>query len=215
MTDDKRGLIESRRARRWRLAFWLSWFVFAIIGFATSIPTVRGWLIAPLHVHDAAAQGDVAYVMADGPAVWERLRAASDLFHEDRVSQIYLLREDELSSFNYVRHQKESRLQREIDYLGLFGVPADRIESVEVDRNDWLSSRSEAVGLARKLRSPTRIVVVTSSPHTRRSQLCFRRAFGPDDKIAIYAASEPSESSETFSPIWIEYAKLLVYWICV
>ncbi|TWU54508.1 hypothetical protein Poly51_32270 [Rubripirellula tenax] len=215
MTDDDRSLVESRRARRWRLRFWLSWVAFAIIGLATSIPTVRGWLISPLHVHDVTARGELAYVMAGGPAVWERLRAASDLFHEDRVSQIYLLREDELAGFNYVQHQKESRLQREIAYLGLFGVPPDRIRSVSADPDDWLSSRSEAVGLANALNTPANIVVVTSSPHTRRSLLCFRRTLGPDCKVSIYAASEPNEGSEMFSPIWIEYAKLLVYWICV
>ncbi len=185
-----------------------------ILGIALSFAPVRGVLILPLHVHDADARGEIAYVMADGPATWERLRAAADLYHMHRVKQIYLLNQTRMSGHDFIRKRNVTRVQREIDFLGLHGVPADRIERVEVDADHWLSSRSEAVGLEKMVGDVESLVVVTSSPHTRRSLLCFRRSFDASTKVSVYSASEPSESAETHLPIWIEYGKLAVYWLC-
>ncbi len=172
-------------------------------------------MIRPLFVHDEQATGQVAYVMADGPAMWERLRAAADLYHMHRIEQIALLDEKQSSGYNFVRHQSDSRVQREIDFLGLLGVPADKVQTVDPERGDWLSSRSEAVGMFRKLPNSKSVVVVTSPPHTRRSLLCFRRTYPARTKITIYSAALPSESAETHLPIWIEYVKLAVYWMFV
>lgn len=172
-------------------------------------------MIRPLCVDDEQAAGEIAYVMADGPAMWERLRAAADLYHMHRIAQIALLDEKQSSGYNFVRHQSDSRVQREIDFLAMLGVPPDKIQTVQSDSEDWLSSRSEAVGLFRERPKVKRLVVVTSPPHTRRSLLCFRRTFPTDTKIAVYSAALPSESAETYLPIWIEYVKLVVYWMFV
>ncbi|EMI44573.1 YdcF family protein [Rhodopirellula sp. SWK7] len=189
--------------------------MFLSFGGATSFTTVRGWLIEPLYVHDGEASGEIAYVMADGEAVWERLRAASDLYHMHRVEKIALLDEQQTSSYNFVKKQNDTRVQREIDYLGLYGVPAEDIVAIRPILDDPLSSRSEAIGLQREFLQLQRIVVVTSAPHTRRSLMCFERVFGETADVTVYSASPPSESAETYYPIWIEYCKLIVYWFSI
>lgn len=201
-------------ARKWKRRFVMLAIAWAVVMIATSFGDVRGLLIRPLYVHDPDARGEVAYVMADGPATWERLLAASDLYHMHRVKEIYILEELNSSCYNFVRGESDTRLQREIDYLGLRGVPETIIHSVPLRTGDWLSSRGEAEGVANLSRKFGSIVVVTSPPHTRRSKMCFRRAFGAETDIYVYSASGPASSVETYSPIWIEYAKLVVYWFC-
>ncbi|MDV6033328.1 MAG: YdcF family protein [Phycisphaera sp. RhM] len=199
-------------ASKWKRRFWLILIAWAVVTLASSFASVRGVLIQPLYVHDGNARGEIAYVMADGPAYWERLFAASDLYHFHRVEQIYLLEELNSSSYNFVRRQNDTRLQRAIDYLAMRGVPADVIHSVPVQPNVWLGSRSEAAGVANLPHKFTSIVVVTSPPHTRRSKLCFQREFGDAAEISVYSATSPGQSVETHFPIWLEYAKLVVYW---
>lgn len=169
-------------------------------------------LIQPLVVNDKDAEGEIAYVMADGAAYWERLFAASDLYHWHRIEKIYVLEELESSSYNFVRQKSDTRLQRAIDYLAMRGVPADAVASVPRLPDDWLSSRGEAKGVAALDRDFKSIVVVTSPPHTRRSKLCFQRVFGDRTKITVYSATGPAQSVETHFPIWVEYAKLVVYY---
>lgn len=205
---------EKDAAQKWKRRFVMLAIAWVVVMVMTSFGTVRGLLIRPLYVHDPDAQGEIAYVMADGSATWERLLAASDLYHMHRVQEIYLLKELNTSCYNFVRHESDTRFQREIDYLGLRGVPENVIQGVPIRTGDWLSSRGEAEGVANLSRKFDSIVVVTSAPHTRRSKMCFRRAFGPNTDIFVYSASNPESSVETYSPIWIEYAKLAVYWFC-
>lgn len=204
-----------KSAARWRLRFWALGTLALVFAVASSFAAVRGWVMAPLYVHDEQASGEVAYVMADGPATWERLRAVADLYHMDRIEQVALLNEQRSAGYNFVRHNNDTRLQREIDFLDMLGVPADVIRAIDADPDDWLSSRSEAAGLYREMPDLERLVVVTSPPHTRRSLLCFKRLFSTRTEVTVYAAAKPSESVETHLPIWIEYVKLAVYWLAV
>ncbi|MCO8122480.1 YdcF family protein [Stieleria sp. TO1_6] len=201
-------------AKKWRRRCYALLLVWAIWTVATSFPFVRGILIEPLYVSQPDARGQIAYVMADGPAYWERLHAASDLYHMHRVKQIYVLNETRTSSYNFTRRASDTRLQRAIDYMAMFGVPPEVIHSVPIRPDDWLSSLSEAQGVADLPDSFDSIVVVTSPPHTRRSKLCFDRVFDDQAKIQVYSSNLPAESTETHSPIWIEYVKLVVYWFC-
>jgi hypothetical protein len=199
-------------ANVWKKRFWillLLWLTFEIAG---SFLSVRGFLTRPLYLSDRGARGEVAYVMADGSAYWERLRAVSDLYHTHRVDEIYILKETWSDNFNFIRRRHDMRFQRAIDYLGLFGVPEDAIHLVPEKRGRLLSSRSEAEGMADERREFKSIVVVTSPPHTRRSKMCFQRAFGEDTEIFVYSACQPGYGAEKYFPIWIEYCKLIVYW---
>lgn len=166
-------------------------------------------------MNDPGASGQIAYVMADGPAMWERLHAAADLYHMHRIEKIVLLNEQEMSGYNFVRHSSDTRLQREIDFLQMLGVPPNDVQAVDADKDDWLSSRSEAVAVFENMPNLRQLIVVTSPPHTRRSKLCFERTFPESTAIAVYSAAKPSESAETHLPIWIEYVKLAIYWLLV
>lgn len=214
-TRDHASPVPSRTASRWRHRFWLLCFLSATFWLASSFATVRGWAIKPLYVHDEQAAGQIAYVMADGPAMWERLHAAADLYHMHRIEKIALLNEQQRAGYNFVRHQSDTRLQREIDFLEMLGVRATDVLAVDADDSDWMSSRSEAVGVFRTLPDVRQLVVVTSPPHTRRSLLCFARTFPKETGITVYSAARPSESAETHLPIWIEYVKLTIYWLLV
>jgi len=199
---------------KWRRRFWALLIAWVVVTVATSFEPVRGVLISPLHVHDSKASGEIAYVMADGPATWERLRSASDLYHFGRIEQIYLLDQRRSSGWDFVQRVSVPRIRREIDYLVLFGVPEEKIVAVPLASGSWMSSYAEAVSVAKLAPDVAGVVVVTSPPHTRRSRLCFRRAFPSDTRITVYSPDDPATSAETHFPIWIEYAKLIVYWFC-
>lgn len=199
------------RAGKWKRRFLILaalWLASAIL---MSIPVVRALAIQPLYVHHPDSSGDIAYVMADGHAYWERLRAASDLYHENQVQRVLILDEHEAAGFNFGRNQVDSRVQRAIDHLELFGVPNDKVESIPINTSTPFSSLNEALGLKEHYPNLKRIVVVTSAPHTRRSLLCFRRTLTDMASVQVYSASRPVDSAELSAPIWMEYAKLLVY----
>ncbi|MCC9601429.1 YdcF family protein [Stieleria sp. JC731] len=202
-------------ATKWRRRFWILVALFVCWNIALSSDTVRGLLISPLVRHDSDARGDIAYVMADGAAYWERLLSASDLYHMHRVDKIFLLREDRNSCYNFIRKKNDTLTERAVDYLEMRGVPSDAIHFVPPAQATWLSSRDEAIALANLDKEFGKIIVVTSPPHTRRSLLTFQRVFADQSLISIHSAAPPSQSVETHLPIWIEYVKLIVYWFAV
>jgi len=178
-----------------------------------SIREVRALMIQPLYVNDEDAAGDFAYVMADGSAYLERLRAASDLYHMHRIPIIYILDEHTIEGYNFVSKRSESTTERAINYLETFGVPKDAVRTITAQDNSLMGSLSEAVAIKQILpKNVDQIVVVTSAPHTRRSRLCFQRSLNSDVKVKTYSASLPINSAELHAPIFHEYFKLLVYY---
>ena len=188
------------------MACWL------LVTFVCSFVTVRGWIAYPLYCHEAGARGEFAYVMADGHAYWERLHAASDLYHMNKVPKILILDEPMLTVHSYARDRSETVVERAIEYLVWVGVPRDRIEVVPLKSEALFGTLRETESVADYASDARSIVVVTSAPHTRRCELSFRRRFPESADVAIYAASKPSESAEIDAPLWVEYTKLLVYW---
>jgi len=178
-----------------------------------SFPAFRSVLAQPLYIHQPDARGDAAYVMAGGYAFWERLHAASDLYHMQRVPKIYLLIEEIGARYDFVAGQAETQTQRAVRYLQWLGVPESAIGFITVDGKPSFGSLSEAKAFA-KLDLPElkRLVVVTSAPHTRRSKLCFERNLPDVVQVQSFAASEMISSTELHEPLWIEYAKLFVYY---
>ena len=204
------NLIERPRVSIWKRRFVLLGCCWAIVTFALSFSAARAILAYPLCLHDKDASAEKAYVMADGGAYWERLRAASDLYHQNQVQQIVILEEERIDGFDFVSSSLESRRARAISYLGWLGVPEESISSVPVNNSTWLGSLSEARGIAEQFPELTSIVVVTSAAHTRRSKLSFQRAM-PNATIQVYAASDPHHSIEIHCPLWMEYCKLVLY----
>ena len=86
------------------------------------------------------------------------------------------------------------------------------ISTVSVDGSPAFGSLSEADAVAQQETDLSSVVVVTSAPHTRRSHLAFRRRLDDRIRVDVYAASTPFSSSEVHAPIWVEYAKMLIYY---
>ncbi len=178
-----------------------------------SIKEVRALMILPLYVHDANASGDCAYVMADGSAYLERLRAASDLYHMHRIRVIYIPDEHRSAGYNFVDKHLDSATERALNYLQSFGVPRDAVRTIPAPASALMGSLSEAIAVHEAIpNSVGQIVVVTSAPHTRRSRLCFQRSLSENVKIKTYSASVPLGSAELYAPIFHEYLKLVVYY---
>lgn len=174
---------------------------------------VRVALSGPLFVNDIHAEGDVAYVLSGGNAIWERLRAAADLYHLNRTKEIILLEDNRVSSYSFIERQSWRATQWQIAYLKWLGVPESNVNIYSDTQQALFGTLKEARIVATQLPdSVSSLVIVTSAPHTRRSLLAFERNL-PDIAVSVYAATEIYHSSEFFYPIWVEYVKLLVYWI--
>lgn len=209
--------IRSRRKRGWR---WCGWFVvWFFVGWVTfvglpSIMAVREVLAGPLIVPDAKPRAETAYVMSAGPAYYERLRAAADLYHARRVKRIYLADDRSPAGHNFVRGRLETRVEQSVGVLGCLGVPSDAVDKVEVPALTMFGSLNEARAFAATgaaVRSS--VIVVTSAAHTRRSRLSFRRSLPAETNVNAVAATSLGNSAEAYHPLWIEYAKLLVYYV--
>ena len=198
-----------------RVARALAWtlLAFLLFGVAPGVTAVRHALSAPLIVHDDAAHGDAAYVMAGGLASEERLRAAADLYHMGRVPQFYLLRDDGRSYYSFTERRSLSRTEWMLGYLAWLGVPRERVHVIDDSERGVFGSLHEA-DLARAAlpKEVRRLVVVTSPVHTRRSGLAFRRRLGPGGvDVVTYGAVDWALSAEAYAPLWLEYLKLAVY----
>ena len=189
----------------------LLWIILILL---PSFPSVRNFLAAPLIVTDENAHGDAAYILAGGNAFKERLSAGADLYHMKRVSQIIISRDTSKSSFNFREKRNWTPTEWAIDYLQWQGVPFEKITILNIQENGFFGTLNEAKGLAKMLSADIiQLVIVTSAPHTRRAYLTFCRSLSPQIKIAPYAASSFKTCTEMWEPLWIEYLKLLFYFI--
>ncbi len=210
--ESKRSIRNGSFASRWtRRLIWLltAWTLF--VGLPT-ITVVRATMMWPLYVHDNDAEGECAYVMAGGSASYERLRAASDLYHWDRIERIYISHQTDSSGYHFGLKRSISRAEKARMVLQMWGVPDSAILTVPLDESALLSSSGEAHSFAANVNVQGSIIVITSAPHTRRSRLCFQRVL-PAAEIAIYSASMPAHSAELSSAIWLEYLKLALYYL--
>lgn len=177
-----------------------------------SFPAVRAVLSAPLVVHDPDASGDACYVLAGGESIWERLNAVADLVHLRRVSRIYLMEDQSRDQYNVKAGRSWTRIQWLRDYLAWRGVATDRISLIP-KADGFFGTLAEARTFAGHAVGVKKVVIVSSAPHMRRALLAFRRSLPSDVQVAPYAASGVRTSYELYNPLWIEYLKLLVYWI--
>ena len=207
------------KSHRWRIAcacILILWIVSTIL---LSTTWFRAWLSYPLHVSNMTDKAEMAYVMSGGHAYWERLHAASDLYHMGQIQKVAIKQDSTTSQYDFALKRSQTRQQRAIRYLVALGVPENCIVTVSASGNTMLESESmlgswwEAQAFAAEFPLTPHVVVSTSSPHTRRSLLCFQRAMPASCKVSVYAASRPEHGSELFNPIWLEYGKLAVYWL--
>lgn len=178
-----------------------------------SFPKPRIILSAPLVLNNANARGDACYVLAGGGALWERLDAAADLVQMGRVSRIYVMQDNKQGQYSFKAESSWTRTEWAADYLAWRGIPADRISWIP-HAEGMFGTLTEARAVARNLPNDVKaLVIVSSAPHMRRSVLAFRRLLRADMKVIPYAATEFVNSYEMHHPIWIEYLKLLVYFV--
>ncbi|MDA9778873.1 YdcF family protein [Rubripirellula sp.] len=184
-----------------------------LLCFLSSFRQPRTWFAHPLYMHEPSAKAPVAYVMSGGPASFERLLAASDLYHSKQILKVAILEETQHSTYNYAKHQSENRTERCIAYLEMRGVPREKIMIVPEFPLSRFGSLREARCVARQLPNEESLVVITSAAHTRRTYLAFKRSMPQNTHVMVHAASSLLDSDEIFSPIWLEYAKLLTYFL--
>jgi len=188
----------------------ISWMILVAL---PSSALVRKRLAAPLFVHDSNAQGDVCYVLAGGDSIWERLIAGANLVHLGRVSKLHVMRNDITYPYNLNAQASWTQTQWIMDFLAWRGITPDRV--IILDPADGMfGTLEEARNVTKSLPKGVKKLVVVSSPaHMRRTVLAFKRSLPANVMVVPYAATVLEQSSEMYSPIWIEYLKLLVYYI--
>jgi uncharacterized SAM-binding protein YcdF (DUF218 family) len=153
--------------------------------------------------------------MAGGTMYFQRrLLGAIDLYKRKRISHIIFMRND-APLFDY--HSIDpywTQTNWAVEILKLYDIPGEDITILEPAESDFLGTLREAQlykqAIAKKF---SQLVVVTSAAHTRRSYLAFRRTLDDNIKITPYAVTPFNISTERFRPIWLEYVKLVVYFI--
>jgi len=186
------------------------WLAFIVL---SSSIIVRSWLSTSLVVHEQNASGDLCYVLAGGGSLRERLDAAADLVHMKSVSRILLMHDNKRGPYSFKSKDSLTRTQWATDYLAWRGIPADRISWIP-QAEGLFGTLTEAIAVAKNLpKDVKKLVIVSSAPHMRRSVLAFRRSLPADVKVVPYSATEFVNSYEMHHPIWIEYLKLLVYYV--
>lgn len=184
-----------------------------ILQILLTISPIRSVLTLPLVMSQADATGDAAYVLSGGKAIFERLRAACDLYHMHRIKKIFLMQNAGLGSYSYNAGQCWNAAQWHVEYLKWLDIPEKDIISLHQKDEAFFGTLSEARLVADKLPDTVfRLVIITSPQHTRRSFLAFRRALSSQIVIIPYAASEIQYSSEFYHPLGLEYLKLVIYW---
>jgi len=195
----------------WTGIFLFFWMLFI---FLPSFPAIRDILAKPLIVSNKNASGDAAYVLAGGYAFRERLLAASDLYHMNRIEKIILLKNEKKSSYHFLTSENFTLTEWWLDYLKWLGVPLNKILVLNPDKEGFFGTLNEVKCLNKHLDNKLRkIVMITSAPHTRRSLLAFNRVFKNKIQIIPYAASQYKGSIEMYEPLWLEYLKLIVYYL--
>ena len=208
-----------RKGHRWKKACVGTLVIWIVSTILLSTTWFRAWLSYPLHISNLTGKADTAYVMSGGQAYWERLHAASDLYHMGQIQKVAIKQDPTDSLYDFVLKRSQTRQQRAIRYLCGLGVPENRIVTATAsgepmpESEPMLGSWREAQAFAAQFPLTPKVVVITSSPHTRRSLLCFERAMPETCEVSVFAASRPEHGAELFSPIWLEYGKLAVYWI--
>ena len=173
-----------------------------------------------LVVEDPLDHADAIVVL--GGTMYERQMEAVDLFKEGWAPKIYVLRE--IADFGEaeliargISYTRSVDIQ--IDTMRRLGVPADRI--LILDAADSTAEEAQIVrGLATREKL-TRLIIVTSKQHTRRSRLVMNRRLRPEGVTVIVRASRYDRTDagawwrnrSTLRFTLFESQRLLGYWL--
>lgn len=208
------GNTEPRRRRRFaKLVVWIA--VLAAAAVLATLPFAGRLLV----VEDPFQKSDAIVVLAGAPA--DRWLEAADLFHEGAAPRI-LLSPGRIDSAVRIARQRGVRLLSESeavrDALGQLGVPAEAVSAIPGSVDNTADEAAACREVAQR-NGWTRLIVVTSKYHSRRTRFAFRRAFrGTPVTIAVrgsrYDESTPRRWWRNRNDIRFvvgEYEKLLLY----
>lgn len=189
--------------------------------FITSFFLLRGlgsWLV----VQDPLDHADAIVVL--GGTMYERQMEAVDLFKEGWAPRIYVLREiaDWGEAELIARGIPYTRIvDMQVETMRRLGVPGDRISIL-----DPANSTAEEARIVLRLAAEsklTKLIVVTSKQHTRRSRLVMNRRLTPAGVSVIVRATRYDRTDtgnwwrnrSTLRFTLFETQRLLGYWIGV
>jgi uncharacterized SAM-binding protein YcdF (DUF218 family) len=183
---------------------------------ALAAPRLGAWLV----VQDPLQKADAIFVL--GGSRFERPLEAVDLYHEGWAPRMMMMRqiadygEDELARRG-VAFQREIDVQ--LDVLTKLGVPREAIDVLPPQD----STRDEADALRASVVANhwTRVIIVTSKQHTRRTRLVMTRRLAGTNAQAIVRPSRYDladvdrwwQSRATVRFTLFETQRLIAYWL--
>lgn len=174
------------------------------------------WLV----VQDPLDHADAIVVL--GGTMYERQMEAVDLFKEGWAPNIYVLREiaDWGEAELIARGVPYTRVvDMQIETMRSLGVPADRIHVLE-PANSTAQEAQIVLRLATEAKL-TKLIIVTSKQHTRRSRLVMNRRLRPAGVTVVLRASRYDRANvdrwwserSTLRFTLFETQRLLGYWV--
>ena len=173
-----------------------------------------------LIVDDAVEKADIIEVLAGSSAM--RSQKAAELFFKNVAPKIVLTKMQPVHNDLELRHYGIRLLENHeeaLEVLKALKVPVAAIEIVD-GYNESTVDEARRIKDYAVQRGMNRVIVVTSSYHSRRSRLIFRRVFkGTGIQVSLRPAPEHSHfgaqkwwrSREETKAVFLEYQKLVYY----
>jgi len=153
---------------------------------------------------------DVVYVLGGTPySLRAKFETASRLVQSGKAARILVQSRQTLMAFSPVLGGNPTADEWVVQTLSAFGIGPDKIEFITF-REGFFGTWSEAKGLSRIVRERgyRRLILVTSSYHSRRTWDCFSRTIDrPERTLYLYLSREPTYLRHLLP----EYFKLILY----
>ena len=195
----------------------------AVGALALAVWSLLAWVAArALIVSAELPRADALVVLSGSGAYVERTQLAAQLFRQGRAPKIILTNDSQRGPWSIEEQRNPTFTERAVSELRRNGVTPDRIEVLP----DAISSTySEALVLRRYAteKGLRRVLVVTSSYHSRRALWTLRHVFegsGVEVGLETVAPGQQMPSPATwwwYPSAWqmvaMEYPKLIYYWL--
>jgi uncharacterized SAM-binding protein YcdF (DUF218 family) len=178
------------RARTRRRILWLLVITFLVAAIVTAYRAAGGWLV----LEDPLEPAD-AIVVLSGRMPYRAIEAAK-LYSHGFAPEVWLTHpggmREEMTRLG-LEYTDEDTYSAEV--LGKLGVPTS---AIQVLPGDIVNTEDEVREIADELRSSgkSRVIIVTSPPHTRRVRTLWRRLVGKSPQAIIrYSRSDPFDAA--------------------
>jgi uncharacterized SAM-binding protein YcdF (DUF218 family) len=179
-----------RRARTRRRIIWLLAFAFLVAALVTAFREVGCWLV----VEDPLQHADAIVVLSGRMPL--RAIEAAQLYRQGYAPEMWLTHpggmREEMARLG-LEYTDEDTYNAEV--LEKLGVPPDAIRVLPGDIADTEDEVREIAGSLRRS-GKTRVIIVTSPPHTRRVRTLWRKLVGKSPQAIIrYSRSDPFDAA--------------------